>query len=141
MRVAILSWRGVRGGISLALILAVANVPQLSEYSSILIGYTFIVVLLSGLVCGLGLPPVMNAFYYNPHEETTGFKGWYQRMCNKMNRTGVKYIVGEDANGNEIITIYNPEAILDRKSDDGVAAVHDPNKVQEVKRLENPANF
>lgn len=138
---AILSWGGVRGGISLALILAVANVPQLSAYSSILIGYTFIVVLLSGVVCGLGLPPVMNAFYYNPHEETTGFKGWYQRMCNKMNRSGVKYIVGEDANGNEIITIYNPEAILDKKSDDGVAAVHHPNKVDEVKRLENPANF
>ncbi|NHB57718.1 cation:proton antiporter [Acinetobacter shaoyimingii] len=138
---AILSWGGVRGGISLALILAVANVPQLSAYSSILIGYTFIVVLLSGVVCGLGLPPVMNAFYYNPHEETTGFKGWYQRMCNKMNRSGVKYIVGEDANGNEIITIYNPEAILDKKSEDGVAAVHHPNKVDEVKRLENPANF
>ena len=138
---AILSWGGVRGGISLALILAVANIPQLSEYSSILIGYTFIVVLLSGLVCGLGLPPVMNAFYYNPHEETTGFKGWYQRMCNKMNRTGVQYLVGEDANGNEIITIYNPEAILDQKTDDGVAAVHHPSKVQEVKRLENPTNF
>ena len=138
---AILSWGGVRGGISLALILAVANVPELSEYSSILIGYTFIVVLLSGVVCGLGLPPVMNAFYYNPNEETTGFKGWYQRMCNKMNRTGVKYIVGEDANGNEIITIYNPEAILDQKSDDGVAAVHHPGKVEEVKRLENPTNF
>ncbi len=57
----ILSWGGVRGGISLALILAVANVPALSPYSSILIGYTFISVLLSGVVCGLGLPAVMNA--------------------------------------------------------------------------------
>ena len=138
---AILSWGGVRGAISLALILSVANVPQLSAYSDILIGYTFIVVLLSGLVCGLGLPSVMNAFYYNADEQSTGFKGWYQRMCNKMNRKGVKYIVGEDANGNEIITIYNPEAILDQKSDDGVAAVHHPNKVEEVKRLENPHNF
>ena len=52
----------MRGGISLALILAVANIPQLREYSSILIGYTFISVLLSGVVCGLGLPAVMNAF-------------------------------------------------------------------------------
>ena len=138
---AILSWGGVRGGISLALILAVANIPELSEFSSILIGYTFIVVLLSGLVCGLGLPPVMNAFYYNPDEEKEGFKGWYQRMCHKMNRTGVKYIVGEDAKGNEIISIYNPEAILDSKSDDGVATLHDPNKADEVKRLENPDNF
>ena len=138
---AILSWGGVRGGISLALILAVANVPELSKYSSILIGYTFISVLLSGIVCGLGLPAVMNAFYYNPSEEKQGFKGWYQRMCNKMNRKGFKYIVGEDAYGNETIVIYNPEAIVDQKTDDGVATVHHPSKAQEVKRLENPNNF
>lgn len=138
---AILSWGGVRGGISLALILAVANVPQLQEYSSILIGYTFIVVLLSGLVCGLGLPAVMNAFYYNPNEEKEGFKGWYQRLCHKMNRKGFKYIVGEDAMGNETISIYNPEVILEKKSKDGVVAVHDPNRVEEVKRFENPDNF
>ena len=137
----ILSWGGVRGGISLALILAVANIPELREYSSILIGYTFIVVLLSGLVCGLGLPAVMNAFYYNPDEETTGFKGWYQRLCNKMNRKGFKYIVGEDAKGNETITVYEPEKIVDVQTDDGVAAMHHPDKAQEVKRLENPKNF
>ncbi|WP_343595267.1 sodium:proton antiporter [Acinetobacter sp.] len=138
---AILSWGGVRGGLSLALILAVANHPTLSPYSSILIGYTFISVLMSGLVCGLGLPAVMNAFYYNPNEETKGFKGWYQRMCHKMNRKGIKYIVGEDANGNETITIYNPEHLSDTKADDGVAAVHDPSKIVEMKQLENPNNF
>ena len=138
---AILSWGGVRGGISLALILAVANVPQLSEYSSILIGYTFIVVLLSGLVCGLGLPAVMNAFYHNSQEETQGFKGWYQRMCHKMNRQGFQYVVGEDALGNETITVYKPEALIDEKAEDGVAAVHNPERVHEVKRLENPDNF
>lgn len=138
---AILSWGGVRGGISLALVLAVANVPQLSEYSSILIGYTFIVVLLSGLVCGLGLPSVMNAFYYNPNEETEGFKGWYQRQCNKMNRKGFKYLVGEDAQGNEIITIYNPEVQLDKKAEDGVASVYHPAQAEEITRLENPNNF
>ena len=137
----ILSWGGVRGGISLALILAVANVPELAEYSSILIGYTFIVVLLSGLVCGLGLPAVMNAFYYNPNEERTGFKGWYQRMCHKMNRKGFQYIVGEDANGNEIITVYKADRLIDTQAEDGVAAVHDPEKVHEVKRLESPENF
>ena len=137
----ILSWGGVRGGISLALILAVANIPQLEEYSSILIGYTFIVVLLSGVVCGLGLPAVMNAFYYNPNEETQGFKGWYQRMCHKMNRRGFQYIVGEDTNGNETITIFQPEMLIDKKDADGVATVHHPDKVQEVKRLENPENF
>ena len=115
--------------------------PEVRQYSSILIGYTFISVLLSGLVCGLGLPAVMNAFYYNPHEETSGFKGWYQRMCHKMNRKGYQYLVGEDAYGNEIITVYNPEAVVDQKADDGVAAVHHPDKLQEVKRLENPENF
>ena len=138
---AILSWGGVRGGISLALILAVANIPQLSEYSSILIGYTFISVLLSGLVCGLGLPAVMNAFYYNPNEQTTGFKGWYQRMCHKLNRKGFRYIVGEDVKGNETITVFQPEILIDQKDADGVATVHHPDKVQEVKRLENPDNF
>ncbi|OTG69248.1 sodium:proton antiporter [Acinetobacter sp. ANC 4470] len=138
---AILSWGGVRGGISLALILAVANIPELSKYSSILIGYTFIAVLLSGLVCGLGLPAVMNAFYYNPNEETTGFKGWYQRLCHKMNKKGFQYIVGEDANGNETITVYNPDALIDKKADDGVAVMHNPEKVHVVKRLESPDNF
>ncbi len=98
----ILSWGGVRGGISLALILAVANVPALSPYSSILIGYTFISVLLSGVVCGLGLPAVMNAFYFNPNEETEGVKGFYQRLCNKMNRRGFKYIV-------EVERLQNPQ--------------------------------
>jgi len=137
----ILSWGGVRGGLSLALILAVANHPTLSPYSSILIGYTFISVLLSGLVCGLGLPAVMNAFYYNPNEETEGFKGWYQRLCHKMNRKGFQYIVGEDATGNKTITVYNPEQIADVKADDGVAALHDPSKMTERNLLENPHNF
>lgn len=137
----ILSWGGVRGGISLALILAVANVPELAEYSSILVGYTFIVVLLSGLVCGLGLPAVMNAFYYNPNEAKEGFRGWYQRMCHKMNRKKFQYLVGEDRHGNEIITVYKPENLIDEKAEDGVASLHNPEKVQEVKRLENPKNF
>lgn len=83
----------------------------------------------------------MNAFYYNPHEETEGFKGWYQRMCHKMNRKGIKYIVGEDANGNETITVYNPEQITDVKTEDGVAALHDPSKMTERNQLENPHNF
>lgn len=79
----------------MALILAVANIPELSEYSSILIGYTFIAVLMSGLVCGLGLPAVMNAFYYNPHEEKNGFKGWYQRLCHKMNKKAFNILLGK----------------------------------------------
>ena len=119
---AILGWGGVRGAISLALILAVCNMPALQPYASILIGYTFISVLMSGVVCGLGLPAVMNAFYHNPNEHTEGFLGWYQRMCHKLNRKGFKYIIGEDANGHEIISIYKPDV---EKDQHGVAT-HDP---------------
>ena len=143
----ILSWGGVRGGISLALILAVANMPQLAKYSDILIGYTFICVLLSGLVCGLGLPGVMNAFYHNPAEPTTGFAGWYQRMCHKIfNRSGMMYLVTEDAQGKEQIVVYNPECLaLDKEilqETAGDEAVIDSDKLAaEVKRLEDPKNF
>lgn len=104
----ILSWGGVRGGISLALILAVINIPQLSQYSSFLLGYTFISVLLSGVVCGLGLPAVMNAFYHNPNEENSGLKGTYQKFCNMFNRKGFKYIITTSDDGKEEISIYNP---------------------------------
>lgn len=107
----ILSWGGVRGGISLALVLAVLNVPQLAPYTSFILGYTFISVLLSGVVCGLGLPAVMNAFYHNPNEATEGFAGWYQRLCHKMNRTGEKYIITLDANKEEDIVIYDPNHV------------------------------
>lgn len=105
----ILSWGGVRGGISLALILAVANVPELKEYTNVLIGYTFIVVLLSGVVCGLGLPAIINAFYHNDNEPTTGFMGLYQKFAHKLNRSGKKYILEEDEHGNQHIHVYNPK--------------------------------
>ncbi|USZ14823.1 cation:proton antiporter [Moraxella sp. FZFQ2102] len=103
----ILSWGGVRGGISLALILAVANIPAIREYNNVLIGYTFIVVLLSGVVSGLGLPAVINAFYHNPNEPKTGFMGFYQRLINRLNRTGQKYVITEDAKGNQLICDYD----------------------------------
>ncbi|WP_375540335.1 cation:proton antiporter [Moraxella nasovis] len=105
----ILSWGGVRGGISLALILAVANTPQLQPYTNVLIGYTFIAVLLSGVVCGLGLPAVINAFYYNPNEVQTGFAGWYQCIMHKiMNRSDRLYVLNEDKFGNQTISLYEP---------------------------------
>ena len=105
----ILSWGGVRGGISLALILAVSHIPQLKPYNNILIGYTFIVVLLSGVVCGLGLPAVINTFYYNADEPKTGFMGWYQRMMHKiMNRSDRLYVLSEDKFGNQTISLYEP---------------------------------
>lgn len=140
---AILSWGGVRGGISLALILAVANFDVLHPYSDILIGYAFICVLLSGVVCGLGLPQVMNAFYYNPDEPKTGFMGWYQRMCHRMNLRKVQYIIEEDSKGNEVISIYDPSALMkDKKNPD---AGHPEKTIKdvetEVQRLENPDNF
>lgn len=105
----ILSWGGVRGGISLALILAVANIPELHKYTNVLIGYTFIVVLLSGVVCGLGLPAVINAFYHNPNEPDTGFGGWYQRLMHKvMNRSDRLYVLNQDSLGNQTISLYEP---------------------------------
>lgn len=144
---AILSWGGVRGGISLALILAVANIPQLAEYSSILIGYTFTCVLLSGLVCGLGLPGVMNAYYHNPNEPKTGFAGWYQRMCHKMNYSGIQYIVTDDDNGQEVISVYNPECLVDESvqitNDDDLILVEEVQAelASKVKQLEDTENF
>lgn len=108
----ILSWGGVRGAISLALILSVSNVPELQPYSSFLVGYTFIVVLMSGVVCGLGLPAVMNAFYHNPNEPTTGFAGWYQRLVKRFNRKGYQYVLSEDEQGNEVITRYQPPPVV-----------------------------
>lgn len=121
---AILSWGGVRGGISLALVLAAINVEALAPYTSFILGYTLISVLLSGVVCGLGLPAVMNAFYHNPNEATTGLAGWYQRLCHKMNRTGEKYLITYDANNNEDISIYDPNHVKGTPS----VAVDDGNK-------------
>lgn len=114
----IVSWGGVRGAISLALVLAVCNTPELKPYANILIGYTFFSVLLSGVVCGLGLPGVINAFYHNPNAPTTGFSGWYQRMCNKLNTKGFKYTVTEDAVGNEMISIYTPNSASQATKED-----------------------
>ncbi|MDX8273134.1 hypothetical protein SLK22_18280, partial [Acinetobacter pittii] len=64
-----------------------------------------------------------------------------QRLCHKMNRRGFQYIVGEDALGRETITVYNPDILVDQKTEDGIATMHDPNKLQEVKRFESPDNF
>lgn len=58
-----------------------------------------------------------------------------------MNKKGFQYIVGEDAYGNETITVYNPDALIDKKADDGVAVMHNPEKVHAVKRMESPDNF
>lgn len=107
----ILSWGGVRGGISLALVLAVLNEPALKDYASILLGYAFISVLLSGVVCGLGLPAVMNAFYHNPNEPKHGLAGYYQSLCNKLNFTKEKYIVSVDEHGEEDIIVYDPQHV------------------------------
>lgn len=138
----ILSWGGVRGAISLALILSVANIEVLQPYSSFLVGYTFIVVLLSGVVCGLGLPAVMNAFYYNPNVQTEGFKGWYQRLAYRLNRKGYKYIVGEDTQGNETIKHYQlvPVVIHNTTSAGVGIAVPQVNRKTD-KDTEHPTGF
>lgn len=113
---AILSWGGVRGGISLALILAALNIPQLADYSSFILGYTFISVLLSGVVCGLGLPAVINAFYHNPNEPTEGLAGFYQKVINKMNLSGEKYMITIGPDGEEDIIKYNPTKPADEST-------------------------
>ncbi len=140
----ILSWGGVRGAISLALILSVANVEQLHPYSSFLVGYTFITVLLSGVVCGLGLPSVMNAFYHNPDAPTKGFAGWYQHFCDKLNRKGFKYIVEEDEHGNQIIQRYQPAPVIIHDTPDGVGlALPQPKPIDEDghDELSDPKSF
>lgn len=138
----ILSWGGVRGAISLALILSVANVEVLQPYSSFLVGYTFISVLLSGVVCGLGLPAVMNAFYYNPNVETEGWKGWYQRMAYKFNQKGYKYIVGEDAQGNETIKRYQPVPVVIQPTESAVVGLAVPQVIlKNDKDIDQPSGF
>lgn len=70
-----------------------------------------------------------------------GLKAFIKSYAIKMNRRGFQYIVGEDALGRETITIFNPDVIVDQKTEDGIATMHDPNKLQEVKRFESPDNF
>ncbi|MCP1659623.1 cation:proton antiporter [Neisseria perflava] len=142
----ILSWGGVRGGISLALVLAVATtVEVLQPYSDILIGYTFIAVLLSGVVCGLGLPQVMNAFYHNENEPKEGFAGWYQRMCHKLNRQGFQYVVSTAADGSEVLTVYEPQTLVEKMShadtEKGESVPTVAEIREEMERLEHPDNF
>lgn len=137
----ILSWGGVRGAISLALILSVANVEVLQPYSSFLVGYTFISVLLSGVVCGLGLPAVMNAFYHNPNIVTTGFKGWYQQQVMRFNRKGYQYVVDEDALGNEVIRRYQPIAIDILPTGNANVAIAVPKKVETATPVDSPNSF
>lgn len=140
----ILSWGGVRGAISLALILSVANVAELQPYGSFLVGYTFIVVLMSGVVSGLGLPAVMNAFYHNPNAPTTGLAGWYQQLVNRFNRKGYQYVISEDEAGNEVISRYQPAPIIIQASPSSVGmAVPLPKVVDKDghDELANPNGF
>ena len=116
--------------------------PALAKYSDILIGYTFICVLLSGVVCGLGLPEVLNAFYYNPNEPKKGFRGWYQRQCHRFNRSGVMYTIEDRADGTEYISVYNPVAVAKSSSDPSEEITLTPEELkQKVDKLENPDNF
>ena len=140
----ILSWGGVRGAISLALILSVATVAELQPYGSFLVGYTFIVVLMSGVVSGLGLPAVMNAFYHNPNAPTTGLAGWYQQLVNRFNRKGYQYVISEDEAGNEVISRYQPAPIIIQASPSSVGmAVPLPKVVDKDghDELANPNGF
>ncbi|MCE6004199.1 hypothetical protein KSB07_07575 [Acinetobacter junii] len=58
-----------------------------------------------------------------------------------MNRRGFKYVVTEDQDGKEIIKIYNPELITNKKSEDTKTEIYHPEKEKEVEQLQNPNNF
>ena len=84
---------------------------------------------------------------YLADEPKTGFAGWYQRQCHKVNRSGLLYLVTEDDKGEEIITVYNPECLVDESIIE--AQEDDPQFAEEiqadletkVKQLENSENF
>lgn len=90
-----------------------------------LLGYTFISVLMSGLVCGLGLPHVMNAYYYNPNEPKEGFAGWYQKVCHKFNVKKVVYSVEGDGDHQIIKPAYNRVDGEYIRIDDAATKKHD----------------
>ncbi|MBP6563820.1 MAG: sodium:proton antiporter, partial [Neisseriaceae bacterium] len=77
----------------------------------------------------------------------TGFAGWYQRQCHKMNRSGLQYVVTEDADGKESIAVFNPECLGDNAEKtvdtptDGTAGASEGTLAQKVKQLEDPNNF
>ena len=117
---------------------------ELQPYGSFLVGYTFIVVLMSGVVSGLGLPAVMNAFYHNPNAPTTGLAGWYQQLVNRFNRKGYQYVISEDEAGNEVISRYQPAPIIIQASPSSVGmAVPLPKVVDKDghDELANPNGF
>lgn len=58
----IVSWGGIRGGISLALALSILNTP----YGNQLVGITFVCVILSNLIQRMTLKHIIAAYYPNP---------------------------------------------------------------------------
>lgn len=60
--ITIVSWGGIRGGISLALALSILNTP----YGNQLVGITFVCVILSNLIQGMTLKHIIAAYYPTP---------------------------------------------------------------------------
>lgn len=60
-----------------------------------------------------------------------------------MNVRKVQYVIDEDAQGNEVISIFDPSALMKDKNNPD--AGHPEKTIldveKEVKRLENPDNF
>lgn len=78
----LLSWGGIRGGISLALALAVSQ----WQHGETILAITFITVMLSGLVQGLTLKRVIAYFYPNKNAETV----WYERFSDTI---GLSFVI------------------------------------------------
>ena len=64
-----------------------------------------------------------------------------------MNRSGLQYVVTEDAYGKENIIVYNPECLATEPEEvvdidgDGIPDINDAELAAKVKKLEDPNNF
>ena len=79
----IISYGGIRGGISLALALAILQY----EFGNYIVGMTFVCVILSNLIQGMTFKHMIQAFY--PDDESknyVGYKKTIQNMFNRLNK-------------------------------------------------------
>ena len=79
----IISYGGIRGGISLALALAILQY----EFGNYIVGMTFVCVILSNLIQGITFKHMIQAFYPDDESQNyTGYKKTIQNMFNRLNK-------------------------------------------------------
>ena len=104
---------GIRGGISLALALAILN----KEYGNTLVTITFICVILSGLVQGLTLKNVIEHFYPNP-DSNKKEEHIFDKIIDKLGLTKtihnilIFFVIKTDNFTNKFLNLKNVEKIL-----------------------------